>query len=74
MDSLKFLPARTRELLADRRFRGFAIGALILAVVTVLQVSNLNKNKPMCDLFANCKLASGEIQSCLLYTSPSPRD
>ncbi len=71
MDSLKFLPARTRELLADRRFRGFAIGALILAVVTVLQVSNLNKNKPMCDLFANCKLASGEIQRMQIALSQS---
>ena len=71
MDSLKFLPARTRELLADRRFRGFAIGALILAVVTVLQVSNLNKNKPMCDLFANCKLANGEIQRMQIALSQS---
>ena len=71
MDSLNFSTDQIKELVNDRRFRGFAIGALILAVVAILQVGNLNKNQPMCDLFSDCKIGNNEIQRLQIALSQS---
>ena len=48
-------------IVSNRRFRAFAIGILALAILAVLQVNNLKRYQPMCELLSNCKLQHDDL-------------
>lgn len=71
MDSQQFTAQRVSKLIQGRRFRAFGIACLILSALVVLQVGNLNRNTPMCELLTNCNLANGDLQRMQIALSQS---
>ena len=62
MDS-NFLSAQTiSSLMQSQRFRGLAIGCLVLAVLAVLQAGNLKRPTKMCELFETCNASDEDLQ------------
>jgi hypothetical protein len=53
---------RISSILANTRFRAFTIAVLVLAALAILQVNNLKKNSPMCELLNNCALRNEDMQ------------
>jgi hypothetical protein len=62
MNSKKSIAQLLEELAGSRRVRAFAIAALVLAALAVLQAENLKRNTPMCELLGNCNLGNGDLQ------------
>lgn len=71
MDSEQSIAERITKLMRGRRFRAFGIACLVLSVLVVLQVGNLKRNTPMCDLLGNCNLANGDLQRMQIALSQS---
>ncbi len=52
---------RVKELLGNKQAKAIFVAVLILVVIAVLQVNNLNKCQPMCDLLSGCQLRSIDL-------------
>ncbi len=71
MDSKIAIANRIIEVTANRRVRAFSIGVLVLAVLAVLQVNNLKRDTPMCELLTNSNLCNNDLQRIQLALSQS---
>lgn len=71
MDSKIAIVDRISRTLANRRVRAFSIGVLVLAILAVLQVDNLKRQTPMCDLLANANLSNADLQRMQIALSKS---
>jgi hypothetical protein len=70
MDAKNFT-SRMMQLVGNRRVRGFLIGALVLAVLAVLQVNNLKQKPRMCELLANATICTSDLQRMQIALSQS---
>jgi flagellar M-ring protein FliF len=62
---------RVKELLGNRRAKALIVAVLILITVVVMQVGNLQKQKPMCELLGNCKLRNIDLHRMQIALSKS---
>ena len=62
MDSNFLSAQKLTSLMQSQRFRGLAIGCLVLAVLAFLQAGNLKGPTKMCELFETCKASDEDLQ------------
>jgi len=67
----KNIAAGTMQAIANRRIRAFLIGALVLAVLAVLQVKNLKQKPQMCELLTNSTICNSDLQKMQIALSQS---
>jgi flagellar biosynthesis/type III secretory pathway M-ring protein FliF/YscJ len=62
---------RWKEIANDRRTKSLVIAVLILVVIVVMQIGNLKKNTPMCELLTDCNLRNIDLHRMQIALSKS---